>query len=180
MNLSSVFQSLPPQLESVAALMSNPSWDVIALLIFVVVGCVYGVWGGRGRLVAVLFALYASKLLFDNAWFLDRIIGGLPSAQLFFAHAGVFAIFIIILSVVFTKCFSGRILVGDRWWQMFLLSFLEVGIAASILFSILPPSPELYTFSPLVERLFASSNALFWWLLAPIPILYFVIRPSRK
>lgn len=177
MNLPFV-QSLP-QFQSVSALMSNPSWDVMALAIFVALGFMYGVWGGRGRLVAVLFALYASKLLFDNFRFIDRFIANLPDSQLFFAHAGIFAALVILLSFVFAKSFSGRVMVGERWWQMFLLSFLEVGIAASILFSILP-SRELYTFSPLVELLFASPNALFWWLLAPVPALYFAINPARK
>ena len=170
---------MPTQFESVAALMSNPSWDIVALLIFVALGFVYGVWGGRGRLVAVLFALYASKLLFDSAWFLERFIGGFPASQLFMVRAGVFAVLVAALSIVFAKSFSGRVMVGERWWQMFLLSFLEVGVAARILFSILP-SRELYTFSPLVELLFASPNALFWWLLAPVPALYFAINPARK
>ena len=177
MDLPSVFQSLP-QFESVASLMSNPSWDVIAVFAFVVLGFIYGIMSGRGRLVSVLFALYAAKLLFDTAWFLDHIIGGFAAAQLFFIRAGILTALVVALSFVFSRCFSGRVMVGERWWQIFFISFLEVGIAASILFSILP-SRELYTFSPLVEALFASSNASFWWLMASVASLFFILGQKK-
>jgi len=163
-----------PQLQSVAVYLSNPAWDVVALLAFGVLGFIYGVMSGRGRLVAMLFGLYVAKLLFDNAWFLDKFIGAFPPFQQFFANVGIIAALTFIFSYIFAKCFSGRVLVGERWWQIFLLSFLEVGLAASIIFSVLP-SIEPYTFSPLVKTLFASPNVLFWWLLLPAVALFFIL-----
>ena len=162
------------QFQSIAVYLSNPAWDVVALLAFGVLGFIYGVMSGRGRLVAVLFGLYIAKLLFDNAWFLGRFTDALPPLQQFFASVGILAVLTFVFSYIFAKCFSGRVLVGERWWQIFLLAFLEVGLAASIIFSVLP-SLELYTFSPLVKTLFASPNVLFWWLLLPAAALFFIL-----
>ena len=160
--------------QSVAVYLSNLSWDVAAIFAFAALGFVYGIVSGRGRLVAVLFALYVAKLLFDHAWFLDRFLGGFSVTQRFLANIGILAVLVVVLSMIFAKCFSGRVLVGDRWIKIFLLSFLEVGLAVSIIFSVLP-SLELYTFSPLVTYLFASPNALFWWFLLPVIALFFIL-----
>lgn len=165
-------------LGEISQILSNPTWDVIAVLFFVAVGFFYGISVGKDRLVAVLFALYSSKLLFDNFEFIDFFVEGRPALDIFLFRAFAFVILAALLSFLFVKTiFRDRRQATKAWWQVFLLSFLEVGLFISIVFTLLP-NLGLFEFSPLVQLLFASPDAFFWWLALPLPALFLIMRRS--
>ena len=165
-----------PNLETITEIASNASWDVVLLLGFVIAGFFYGLWSGRARLIAVLFSLYVSKLLFENFRFIDLLTQGREALEIFLIRIAVFGVAVIVLAFLFARILPApKSFVRERWWQIFLLSFLEIGLFISIAFQLLP-NDTLFTFSPLVNYLFASPDAFFWWLFLPLPALFFTIQ----
>lgn len=165
-------------LQTISQIASNPTWDIIAVLFFVAVGFFYGISVGKERLIAVLFALYTSTLLFQNLTLIDFLIEGKGAFDIFLFRSVGFFILIIVLSRLFIRTvFSGKSAKSHAWWQIFLLSFLEVGFFMSALFRLFP-NIGLFEFSPLVQILFASPQAFFWWLLLPLPALFIIMRRS--
>lgn len=163
-------------LESLSNIFSNASWDIVALLVFVAVGFFYGLLSGRTRLIAILLALYISQLLFENFRFLDAFIAEKGTLEMLFIRLAIFTALVVVLSFFFSRIlFISKSVVSQKWWQIFLLSFLGVGLFVSMVFRLLPDI-QLFTFSPLVQYLFASPSALFWWLLLPLPVLFFIMR----
>lgn len=163
--------------EQISALIAQPAWDVIILAFFVVAGSVYGVMVGRVRLIAIFFALYVAQLLFEHFAFLDRFIAGKTILEIFFFRAAAFAVLLTLLSLLFIKTiFRSRD--ADRpWWQIFFLSFLEVGLLVSAMFRLMP-ARELFTFSPIVNKIFTSDGAYFLWLTLPLVGLFVIVRKS--
>lgn len=166
-------------LAAASQIASNSSWDVVLFLVFVAVGFLYGLSSGRARLIAVLFSLYISYLLLGNARFIDRLLEGRELLEIFFFQLTFFLVLVILLSIFFSKTLSfvRKNVASQKWWHVFLLSFLETGLFASIAFRLLPDA-QLFTFSPLVQYLFASPNAFFVWLFLPLPVLFFIMRKS--
>ncbi len=161
--------------ESIAGVLSGPSWDIIALLVFLAAGVFYGLTTGRSRLVAVLFALYIGALLFENLAFVETFIRGKGLLEIFLWRVGTFAALVLLLSFLFSKFVFPYRPESGRLWQILLLSFLEVGFFASFAFRLLP-SVELFVFSPVARFLFASPGAFFWWLVLPLPALFLIMR----
>lgn len=163
-------------LETISKILNNPSWDLMVVLFFVAAGFFYGITLGKTKLVAALLSLYISGLIFENFSYLDYFVKGQPLLNVFLFRALVFAILIILLTVLFSRFLSADRISGTReWWKVFVLSFLEVGLLMSFIFQLLP-AKELFNFSPIVENLFASSRAFFWWLTLPLVALFFVSR----
>ena len=167
-----------PNLQAISQILSNPTWDIIAILFFVAVGFFYGISAGKERLVAVLFAIYTSELLFENVTFVDFFVGGRGVLDVFLFRASAFIILVALLSFLFIRTiFPNRWHASHSWWQIFLLSFLAVGLFVSALFRLFP-NVTLFEFSPLVQLLFASPGSFFWWLILPLPALFLIMRRS--
>jgi hypothetical protein len=163
-------------LQNISKVLSNPSWDLMVVLFFIAAGFFYGITLGKTKLIAALFSLYISALVFENFSYLDFLLKGQPLLEVFLFRALVFAILIVLLTILFNRFLSQDNVSGTReWWKIFVLSFLEVGLLMSFVFRLLP-AKELFDFSPLVENLFASSRAFLWWLTLPLVALFFVSR----
>jgi len=165
-------------LANISTVLSNPTWDVLAIFFFLLVGFFYGILAGRQRLLASLFAIYVSILLFTNFNYLDFFVQGKKILDIFLFRAACLLILIIFLNVVFARtAFSGA-KKSAKWWQAFTLSFLEVGLLMSAIFQLLP-AKEIFTFSPIVKTLFASESSFFLWLGLPIIALFFILRRPK-
>ncbi|MBI2628441.1 MAG: hypothetical protein HYW71_03445 [Candidatus Niyogibacteria bacterium] len=163
-------------LAAFSSVFANPTWDVLAVFFFVAAGFFYGISAGRARMTAVLLSIYISQLLFEYTRFINFFLEGRKIMEIFLLKAAVFFVLIIILSHFFIRNVFRPISEDSGiWWQIFLLSFSEVGLLISVVFRLLPAA-ELFTFSPLVSYFFASPNAHFWWLILPLFVLFAIIR----
>lgn len=163
-------------LETISKILTHPTWDLLAIFFFVAIGFFYGITLGKTKLIAVLFSLYISGFVFENFSYLDFLTKGRPLFEAFLFRATAFGILIIILTFLFNRVLSRDYTSGTReWWKIFLLSFLETGLLMSFIFQLLP-AKQLFSFSPLVENVFASSRAFFWWLTLPLVALFFIAR----
>lgn len=163
-------------LETISKILSHPTWDILAVFFFIAAGFFYGISSGKTRLIAVLFSLYVSAVIFENFSYIGFIWKGRPLPEVFIFRSAVFAVLIFLLTFLFNKFLYHSTVSGTKvWWEIFILSFLEVGLLVSFIFQLLP-AKELFTFSPLIENIFASSLAFFWWLVLPIIALFVIVK----
>lgn len=161
-------------LEKISNILSNPSWDIIVLFFFVSVGFFYGISAGKNRFVSLLFSLYVAGFLFENFFYLDKFIGKGNIFEVFLARVFVFLIMVFLLNILFFKVFRLNTESGERkWWQIFLISLFSSGLFFSYIFHLFP-SKEIFTFSPVVQNLFVSDAAFFWWLTLPLVALFLI------
>ncbi|MFC1751693.1 hypothetical protein ACFLY5_00935 [Patescibacteria group bacterium] len=166
------------KVEQISQIMSNPAWDVIVMIFFLGVGFFYGLLAGRKKMLSVLFSIYISILLLINFSYLDFFVEGKELLQVFLFRAGLFLVLILLLSILFNKTIFRVADKKNKWWQIFLLSFLEVGLLTSAMFQLLP-AKDLFEFSPVIETVFASSDIFFWWLTLPLVALFFILRKKK-
>jgi hypothetical protein len=153
-------------LQSISALFHNPSWDVIAVFAFIAVGFFYGISAGRSKLLALLFSLYVSGFIFENVYYLKT--------NDVFLRILAFLFILVIVTILFSKVLAHTYEYGSlNWFKSLILSFMSTGLLFSYFFHILP-GREIFTFSPLVQNIFASNGAFFWWLTLPLVALFFV------
>ncbi len=158
--------------KQISALLHNPSWDVIVIFAFIAIGFFYGISAGKSKLLAFLFSLYVSGFLFEKFYYLDNLVQGKTLMEEFLFRAFIFAIIVAGLTVLFSKILTSAYDSGPQnWFKSMLLSFMSVGLLVSYLFHIFP-GREIFTFSPLIQTLFASNGAFFWWLTLPLVALF--------
>ncbi|MBI4691889.1 MAG: hypothetical protein HY773_00360 [Candidatus Terrybacteria bacterium] len=152
--------------------LSNPSWDVIIIFAFIAVGFFYGISAGRSNLLSLLFSLYIAGFIFENFYYLDNLVKGQNMMEVFLFRAFIFAVLAGVLFILFSQVLvSGYDSGVKNWWKSLLLSFMATGLLFSFLFHLFP-AKEIFTFSPMVQSLFASDSAFFWWLSLPLVALF--------
>src|SRR3989338_7732151 len=156
---------------------ANPSWDVVLVLAFVGAGFFYGVMMGKRRIISSILFTYIAFALFSV----------LPQEKvlLWFTFLDPFAAKIVIFLAIFTAIY---ILLGSRrsrspvraaaWWQVFLLSFVQVGFLFHIIIGFLPQE-TIAGLAPVTKTLFANASLNVWWFLIPILLLIFLRRWGR-
>lgn len=155
---------------------SNPSWDLIVIFAFVAFGFFYGISSGKSKLVSLIFSLYVSGFLFEHFDYFDKLTGKETVSQTFFLRISIFLAMVIILNILFIKVLRFHSESGEKkWWQVLMLSFLASGLLFSSLFQMFP-FKEIFTFSPIVQNLFASDRVFFWWLILPLVALFLTRR----
>jgi len=161
-------------LEQINTLLGNPSWDLLLLFLFVVTGFFVGIAVSRRRMISFMVSLYVSGFIFDNFYYLDQLIGDSTIMNIFMYKIFFFFILVLASNVVLSSIMDDYSGGSDKaWWEVLILSFLTAGLFFSYLFHIFP-SKEIFTFSPVVQNLFASSAAYFWWLISPIIFTLFI------
>ncbi len=163
-------------LDAITKILNHPTWDIVVIFLFIAVGFFYGLSAGKTKLVAVLISLYVSAFLFKNISYFDSFIRGRNILETVLFRGAIFAVIIFLLAVIFNRFLSRDGVSGAKsWLSVFLLSFLEVGLLASLVFQLLPVK-QIFVFSPLTQTLFASANALIFWLTIPLIVLFFISR----
>ncbi len=161
-------------------------WDLFIILIFLIAVLVYGFFLGRNRMIILLLSSYFSLVISQVIpW--SRIsslgwlgIGQQPSASL---KISVFVGLILLFYFLIPRSIlSSALRIKKRgeaaWWQLFILSIVQLGLLATIIFSFLP-GQAVADFTPLVKKIFIGSEAQFIWL--TLPILFMVLmRRKRK
>ncbi|MFZ5364602.1 MAG: hypothetical protein ACOZBH_00105 [Patescibacteria group bacterium] len=148
---------------------SNPGWDVIVLLFFVIGALVYGMAMGRSRIIVILMSIYIT-LAIANAVPWDRVISGnISFNNALVLQAGVFIVLLIALFFLISRSAVGRVIgdSGGKWWHVLLFSFLQVGLLISVIMSFLPFN-FLANFSELTREIFIGDIGRIVWLVLPI------------
>lgn len=142
--------------------------DFFAFAAMAAVIAAFAFYFGRDRFMPLVAALYAAIPLWQVFPWREAITTPLVSIALYLG-----------LTVVALIAFSGlaAFLAGGSvgFLKLTILSALTAGMVLAIAVHILPVS-ELYTFSAPTLALFASDQAFFLWLAAPLAGLFFFGR----
>ncbi len=136
----------------------------------------FAIFRGRQSTINVVVGLYLTLLITEHFPNYDRIFSGLQSMQSIIAAKLAFFAFI----TLFTTAFCYRIMPSEFRENRFesvgkklLLAFAATILVMAFSFQVLPVKELLSPGTPL-QSLFGPEPYFFWWLLAPLVILYVV------
>ncbi len=169
--------TIPGVHATTAQILSHPTWDVVLIFTMIAIGFFYGISRGRHKMVSSVINTYIALAVF-NAAPIDWIAKTFRTDNLFVVKTAVF--FVIFLPLIFLMN-RGRpryLRSTISWWQVFLLSFIQVGLLIHIVFSFLPLETTK-NLAPLTKSFFANTNLTIWWLGLPLLFLIFLRRSGR-
>jgi len=148
------------------------------LIVFILFGLLLGLGFqyGKRRIVALIFSLYFASFLYLYFPYSDFFIqSDLGTLELTALIAGVFFVFFILLFIILIRIINVSFpqSSGRRWLEATLLSTATTTLILALLYHVIPIAP-LYDFSSPIDRLFESPEYFFWWLIAPLVVLFFV------
>lgn len=148
----------------------------IGLLLVAVL--LYGLSLGRTRAVISLLSIYVAFVIYEVFPYFNEVknIIKIPVDD-YIIHLGIFLTVYAVVFVVFNYSFvSKRFSSADfSLFSVFLLSFLQFGLLASIVISFLPSDVGLKFLGPAYSFL-ASDKALFCWSIIPVPVILLFAR----
>jgi len=148
---------------------AQPSWDLFIILFFVIAAFLYGLSLGRDRIIVIMVSIYMGLAIVNTAPFLTNTTITLPTpgAVKITVFLGVFlALFFFLSRSALLRTIAGSDDKG-KWWQVLVYSVLHVGLLVSVTLNYLNPE-AIAKLAPLTRNIFASTNARFAWIIAPI------------
>lgn len=158
------------------SLWSHPSWDVVLIFALLAIGFFYGISTGKRKAVTAIIYTYVTFAVF-SAIPVDRLAQLIRLQDAVFLKIGLFAVLFIILIFMFARSRTRGFARPSAWWQIFLLSFIHVGLIIHILLGFLPKE-KIAVLAPLTKNVFANPDYHVWWFLAPLALLVFLKRFS--
>lgn len=146
--------------------------DILVVLGILVVGTLFTFFVGKSKGVSVVLSLFGAIVLFQNFPFMKQMTvlkGALPEAL---NIAGIFVAFALALFFLLDKYVVGDFSDGNFFKSVFVgLAF--TGMVLAIIYFIVPFAP-VYDFGPNIDKWFQGQFTLFWWLVGPLAIVFFV------
>ncbi|MFA6410896.1 MAG: hypothetical protein WCW26_04985 [Candidatus Buchananbacteria bacterium] len=160
---------------------TTPTWDLIILLFLIVSVLIYSFTLGRDRIVAVLVSTYLALAVTTNLPFMNKASAWLSQNQVFGYQIPVFLLVFAILFFMLSRSAltQGISNLSGSWWQVVVLSLLQVGLLISIILSFLPQTVA-NSFSEFTKIIFISDWGKFCWIILPILALVFFQPKTAK
>jgi len=160
-------------------------WDIFIILIFLIVTLIYGFFLGRNRIIALLISTYFSlAILMAMPWQAlssFKWLGvGKPSSslQIFLFLALIILFFFLIPRSVLSSAMRLRKRGDASWLQLFLLAVVQIGLLATVIFSLLPKE-SVYNLAPLLKKIFIGPESEFVWITLPILVILLMRRKKK-
>ncbi len=154
---------------------TKPSWDLLVLAFFVVVSVLVAVKSNRG-IVVTLASTYMALAIVNYLPFLGQFSNINVGGVFVFKVAAFLAAFFLLSFLMGKSALAGGKKKGGRV-QVFVFSFLHVGLLMAAVFSFLPVSVT-ENLSPLTKTLFVNNIAFFVWIV--VPILFMIIFRAKR
>ncbi|MFA4817149.1 MAG: hypothetical protein WC608_00295 [Parcubacteria group bacterium] len=153
---------------------TNLTQDIMLLLFVALASFVYGTLIGRWRLMAALINIYVSFAL----------ITVIPADLIADYNMKLLIFFILLISLTvlskrfFDISFSGS---GANYMlRVFAMSFLEIALVLSIVFSIVPKKAALGYVSANAYGYLVAGYAPLVWMVLPLAYMFFMYRKMRR
>lgn len=150
---------------------SNPSWDLLIFVLFIVVSLLYGLSLGRDRIIVILVSIYMALAVITNAPYLNQLQADININNTFVFKITTFlGVFLVLFFLISRSGLMGTIAKSDglgKWWQVIMFSFLHIGLLLSVILSYIGPEAT-NRLAPLTRDIFTSDPGKFFWLVAPI------------
>ena len=164
---------------TLVSVFSHPTWDLVVIFALLSAGFFYGIMAGKRRIAATIMYTYVAFAL-TSVLPLEKFSAAFDEAQAFFASLGVFfAIFLLLAFFLGSRRGAAGRAPASSWWQIFLLSFLQVGFLIHIFLGFLP-SDKITALAPITKNVFANPDLRLWWFVAPIAIVLFLRRLEAR
>ena len=149
---------------------SNPSWSLLVLAFGICATFLYGFTLGKTRLLLLMVSVYMSLAVTSGAPLVVPLLREKSHDDAFFLRVSIFLGVFLLLFILLSRTRVGSAWYGDgppSWWQLGLLSVLQVGLLISVILSLLPAdaAPLL---APFTRTLFVVPLAQFLWMVVPI------------
>ena len=166
-------------LANIQNIFNQASWDILALFGLFGVVLLYALLNRRNHLLALVFSLYISQLVFENFHLLDRFLGSetASATDVFYFQAALYSVIIaLVATIIYKKAFGDG---GPRFmlWKIAVMTVLATGLFVNSFLRLLPID-EFYKISSLLSRVFVGENQTILWLTLPIIALLVIIRRS--
>ncbi len=146
--------------------------DVLVIIGLVVVGTGLTFFLGKSKTVAFLLALFAAIPLYQSFPFITQFTvatGALPQAL---NVLGIFLAFTVLMFFVLNKYIVGDFINGN-FFKSVILGIAFTALVLALSYFVLPVE-SLYDFGPNIDKWFTGNFGLFWWLVIPLGIIFFV------
>ena len=168
--------------QSILTIFTNPSWDLILIVIFIGAAFLYGLILGRNKLIALLLSTYFSLVIIGSVpWKTVVTLFGSkdlssPTAKIYLFLALILFFFFIIPHSALGSSLRLARRGQSSWFQILIFAICQIGLLASIILSFLP-SKVITDLSPLIKQFFVGQTPQFFWI--TIPILAMVLLRKR-
>ena len=143
--------------------------DFVSFILIAFLVLFFALYFGRDRLAPLVASLYAALALY-TAFPYMATLGGSPYLEI-----GLYIILAILGFTVFSGLSYFMAAHSGGIFSEVIMSVLIAGFILAISMHTLPVK-DIYTFSAATQALFDSSQAFFWWLVAPLAGLFFLGR----
>ncbi len=148
---------------------TSPSWDLFVVVIFVAGIFLYSLGLGKDKTFVILISSYISLALVEKLSLIREVLGFQIGGSFINDSAvflgGTLFLFFVLSNSAFTSVFDQG--PDKSWFQMSVISFLQIGLMISVVVSFLTPE-ETAGLSDFMKSFFANDQSQFAWLISPI------------
>ncbi len=151
------------------------SLDFLIIAALFVALSAYALYFGKNRIVSLILALYGAITLYTAFPYQNSVLIFRNSpGQVVVSKLVVFIVFTAILHLLFNRIVSIEYGFGRfrKPTEVALLSLSALVLMLVVVYQIIPIE-NFYNFSSIADGIFMAKQSLFWWLLAPIAVLFF-------
>ena len=167
------------QVSNFATLGATHAWALIGnfLILVVLTGIMIGFsyYGGKGGIISLLMAFYGGYAIYLVFPYTNTVIyaGGTPLMK------AILSVIMFVLSIFVPYEFTQRILKGGfgvlSFVPRFVLSFLAACFLIALAYHVFYVN-HIYTFPEPMNTFFAPDKYFFWWFIAPLAGLFFLVH----
>lgn len=149
--------------------------NFVVLLVLFIVMLLFSYKAGRGGIISLLVAFYAGYAIYTVFPYTSQIVdaGGTPMVK------AVISILIFGIATFIPFHFVQRLSSGGfgvlSVVPRFVLSFLAAAFLLALAYHVFDIS-DIYTFPAPIDQLFAPEGYFFWWFIAPLVGLLFLVH----
>jgi len=155
-------------LQDVLQKILSASTDAFIIAILIAAFSALALFYGKRRIVALIFSFYPAALILDSISYLD------DSSVLIQASS-------LVIAVIFIAYLIQRLIYAEfpysrfrKFTEAILLGISATAITLAFSYHVVDIS-SVYNFSAGLDKLFSSVN-FFWWLLAPLSVIFIIRR----
>ncbi|MBI3573457.1 hypothetical protein HY090_00210 [Candidatus Kaiserbacteria bacterium] len=160
---------MPNGFQHLLDLLLSFSADFIAFIVLTVAVMLFALYFGRDRLSPLIAGLYAALALYTAFPYTLSLLSG-PYMKI-----GLYLVFAVLGFITFSGLSYFTAAHSGGFLTELIVAILIAGFLLAISTHVLPVQ-DIYTFTPATKALFASDQAFFWWLFAPLAGLFFIGR----
>lgn len=173
------FDTLTLQISDVATSGASSAWLVLGnfviLLALMGVMILFSYKAGRGGIISLILAMYAGYAIYAVFPYSEQIIaaGGTPLMK-----AGVSVVLFTVATYVpfhFIQRLTGGGFGILSFVPRFVLSFLAAAFVLALAYHVFDVN-DIYSFPAPIDQLFAPEGYFFWWFVAPLVGLIFLVH----